>query len=80
MQELTEESIDISLTSGGFSVLQTRRSTRLVLTLIAALSALAGGLAAAWYYRKIISQLQHAEPNEHNSNFRISDATDDDGL
>ena len=80
MQELAEESIDISLTSGSFAVPQTRRSTRVVLTLIAAVSALAGGLAAAWYYRKTISQLQHAELNEHNSKFGISDATDDDGL
>jgi len=40
---------------------------------IAAASALAGGLAAAWFYRKTLNTLQNAELEEGNSESRISD-------
>lgn len=47
----------------------------LKVSVIAAASALAGGLAAAWFYRKTLRDLQNAESD---SNFRISESTDDD--
>jgi hypothetical protein len=40
---------------------------------IAAASALAGGLAAAWFYRKTLNTLQNAELEEENSESRIPD-------
>jgi hypothetical protein len=39
---------------------------------VAAASALAGGLAAAWFYRKAVTRLQNAESAANNSNFRIN--------
>jgi hypothetical protein len=39
---------------------------------VAAASALAGGLAAAWFYRKTLIRLRNAELEPDNSNFRIS--------
>jgi hypothetical protein len=45
---------------------------------VAAASALAGGLAAAFFYRKTLTHLRNAEPD--NSNFGILDrGTDDEG-
>ena len=44
----------------------------LKLSVIAAASALAGGLAAAWFYRKTVSKLQNAEPHAHNTDFGMS--------
>jgi len=41
---------------------------------IAAASALAGGLAAAWYYRKTLKTLQEAESSGVNPEFRIPDS------
>jgi hypothetical protein len=38
---------------------------------IAAASALAGGLAAAWFYRNILNKLRQAEPDPENSDFGI---------
>ena len=38
---------------------------------VAAASALAGGLAATWFYRKTLTRLQNAESEPENSNFRI---------
>ena len=40
---------------------------------VAAASALAGGLAAAWYYRKTLKTLQEAESSAINPEFRIPD-------
>jgi hypothetical protein len=37
---------------------------------IAAASAIAGGLAAAWFYRKTLIQLQQASNDEPNPEFR----------
>jgi hypothetical protein len=49
------------------------------LGVIAAASALAGGLAAAWFYRNTLNKLRQAESNLENSDFRIQkDAVDSD--
>jgi hypothetical protein len=40
---------------------------------IAAASALAGGLAAAWYYRKTLNSLREAESDGGNPEFGIPD-------
>lgn len=40
---------------------------------IAAASAVVGGLAAAWFYRKTLSRLQQADQNPNDSNFGISE-------
>ena len=37
---------------------------------IAAASAIAGGLAAAWFYRKTLTQLQQASSEELDPTFR----------
>jgi hypothetical protein len=39
---------------------------------VAAASALAGGLAAVWFYRKTLLGPQNGETATENSNFRIS--------
>jgi hypothetical protein len=46
---------------------------------IAAASALAGGLAAAWFYRKTLKTFREAEPHKENSEFgtRESEAGSD---
>jgi hypothetical protein len=38
---------------------------------VAAASALAGGLAATWFYRKTLTRLENAESEPGNSNFGI---------
>ena len=43
--------------------------------LVAAASALAGGVAAAWWYRKTLTKLRQGDENLPNPDFRIS--TDD---
>ena len=40
---------------------------------VAAASALAGGVAAAWWYRKTLTKLRQADENLPNPDFRISD-------
>jgi hypothetical protein len=45
---------------------------------VAAASALAGGLAAAWFYRKTVTHLRNAESELENSNFRIHTRGTDD--
>jgi hypothetical protein len=46
---------------------------------IAAASALAGGLAAAWFYRNTLNKLRQAESDPGNSDFRIQkEAVDSD--
>jgi hypothetical protein len=44
---------------------------------IAAASALAGGLAAAWYYRKTLDTLRQVESNSANSDFGVHEDTAD---
>lgn len=47
---------------------------------IAGASALAGGLAAAWWYRKTLQKLQQAELRHTNPDFRIpGDEAEDEG-
>jgi membrane associated rhomboid family serine protease len=41
---------------------------------VAAASALAGGLVAAWWYRKTLSRLREADENAHNPHFGIPEA------
>jgi hypothetical protein len=41
---------------------------------LAAASALAGGLAAAWFYRKTLAQLRQAESNGHNPTVKTSES------
>jgi hypothetical protein len=41
--------------------------------LVAVASALAGGLAAAWWYRKTLLSLQEADEGADNPHFRILD-------
>jgi membrane associated rhomboid family serine protease len=46
---------------------------------IAAVSALAGGLAAAWFYRNTLNKLRQAELEPENSDFGIQkEAVDSD--
>ena len=46
---------------------------------IAAVSALAGGLAAAWFYRNTLNKLRQAELEPENSDFGIQkEAADSD--
>jgi hypothetical protein len=46
---------------------------------IAAASALAGGLAAAWFYRNTLNKLRQADSDSNNSDFWIQkDETDSD--
>jgi hypothetical protein len=42
--------------------------------LVAGASALAGGLAAAWWHRKTLNKLRQGEENASNPDFRISHA------
>ena len=44
---------------------------------IAAASALLGGLAATWVYRKTLSRLRQADQNPHDSDFGIKDERTD---
>jgi hypothetical protein len=44
---------------------------------IAAASALAGGLAAAWYYRKTLDSLREADPGNATPDFGIQEETAD---
>ncbi|HWG19515.1 MAG TPA: hypothetical protein VG225_03225 [Terracidiphilus sp.] len=47
---------------------------------VAAASAVAGGLAAAWFYRKTLARLQHAENDAISTNFGISERESDDEI
>jgi len=44
---------------------------------VAAASALAGGLAAAWFYRKTLNTLREAESAGIHTQFQISDSETD---
>jgi hypothetical protein len=41
---------------------------------LATASVLAGGLAAAWFYRKTLTQLRQAESNGHNPAIKASES------
>jgi hypothetical protein len=45
---------------------------------VAAASALAGGLAAAWFYRKTLAQLRQAENNGHNPDIKTFERCSDE--
>ena len=47
---------------------------------IAAASALAGGLAAAWFYRNTLNKLRQAESDPENSDFGIQKDTADSDI
>jgi hypothetical protein len=47
---------------------------------VAAASALVGGLAAAWWYRKTLAKLHQAGESTQNSKFRISAEPPDDEI
>jgi hypothetical protein len=44
----------------------------LKLAAVAGASALAGGIAAAWWHRKTLAKLRQSEENASNPDFRIS--------
>ena len=44
---------------------------------VAAASALAGGLAAAWFYRKTLNRFRQAEADSENSDFRRANPESD---
>jgi len=46
---------------------------------VAAVSALAGGLAAAWWHRKTLAKLHQGQESSQNPDFRISGTDGDDG-
>lgn len=48
----------------------TRPSGWLKVGVIAAASAVAGGLAAAWFYKKTLTQLRQAANDGHNPEFK----------
>jgi hypothetical protein len=68
-----------SYTSSTQAAAPAQPSAWLKLGVVAAASALAGGVAAAWWYRKTLTKLRQAEENSHNLDFRTppDDSTDD---
>jgi hypothetical protein len=52
----------------------------LKLGVVAAASAFAGGLAAAWWYRKTLTKLRDAEQDHSDSHFEISEDNPADDL
>jgi hypothetical protein len=61
-----------SSTSPASATQESAPSGWLKLGAVAAASALAGGLAAAWWYRKTLIKLRHHEENCLNTDLRIS--------
>ena len=47
---------------------------------VAAASALAGGLAAAWFYKRTLSALQHAETMHSSSDYENPEKDTDDTI
>jgi hypothetical protein len=45
---------------------------------VAAVSALAGGLAATWFYRRTLRRIQAAELEQEHSNFRTENSPEDE--
>ena len=56
---------------------QERVSSWIKVGAVAALSALAGGVTAAWFYRKTLTRL-HTASLEQDSNFRTGESTEDE--
>jgi len=51
--------------------MDSRRPAWLRVAAVAAASALAGGLAAAWWHRKTLAKLRQSDENGANPDFRI---------
>ena len=68
--ETETTSLDSAI-SGRATVLSKKLPTWIKVGSVAAASAVAGGIAAAWFYRKALSRLQNAEAHAEDSNFRI---------
>jgi len=62
-----------SLTSGQTTPPSPRRIGWLKVAAIAATSALAGGLAAAWWHRNTLAKLRHNDGTPPNPDFGMSD-------
>jgi flagellar basal body-associated protein FliL len=57
---------------------QERVSSWIKVGAVAALSALAGGVTAAWFYRKTLTRLHTASLDQEDSNFRTGESTEDE--
>jgi hypothetical protein len=73
MRDKKLNSVDSSTSMPGRAA-QSRLREWVKVGVIAAASALAGGLAAAWFYRKTLNTLQNAEPEEGVLESRIPDS------
>ena len=80
MSEPITSNVYESTACNGNSTLPRGRSAWLKMSVVAAVTVLTGGMAAAWYYRKALSQLQQAQMGDGNSNFGISESSDSDGI
>jgi hypothetical protein len=80
MDQLKASTLEDSATSGHPPGVGLKRPARITVTVIAAVSVLTGGLAAAWYYRKDLARLQQAKLDQGDSNFGSGVASDDDGI
>lgn len=54
-----------------------RQVPRLRFSVVATVSALAGGVAAAWYYRKTLARLQQAEAHPQGQEHGLLGRSDD---
>ncbi len=59
---------------------ESRQGSWLKVAAVAGASALAGGLAAAWFYRKTLTRLQEANPEPHDPEPRAWMEEDGDGI
>jgi flagellar basal body-associated protein FliL len=57
---------------------QERVSSWIKVGAVAALSALAGGVTAAWFYRKTLTRLHTVSLEQEDSNFRTDQSTEDE--
>jgi hypothetical protein len=55
-----------------------RASSWIKVGAVAAVSALAGGLAAAWFYRKTLRRIRTADEDLEDSNFRTLEDPEDE--
>ncbi len=55
-----------------------RDASWLLMGAVAGVSTLVGGLAAAWFYRKTLTRLRHAEAEERDSSFRTDAHPEDE--
>jgi hypothetical protein len=69
---------DDSVKHGATEKEQERLSSWIKVGAVAALSALAGGVTAAWFYRKTLTRLHTASLEQEDSNFRTDASTEDE--